>query len=237
MVYMGSKARITPWLLSLMKPYLEKAPVYYEPFVGGANMICQVPHPVRVGSDANKYLIALLNKVKEDVTVLPATIDEETYNRVKRCPGAFEPWYVGMVAFCATFRGLYWGGFARDEDGRRPSQLLNNLRQQAPLLRGIAFKVADYRRINLEKFPSGTLFYCDIPYKATAGYDQYFDHDAFYRWCGLVSSAGHTVLLSEFQAPSCFEELGSTQRTDTMSVNMFSSEALEVTERLFIYRG
>ena len=237
MVYQGSKAKLVDWLLPLMKPYLDKAPVYYEPFVGGANMICKVPHAVRIGSDSNKYLIALLKKVQEDVTVLPAEIDEDTYTRVKASPGVFEPWFVGMVAFCATFRGIYWGGFARDEGGKRPSQLLNNLRQQAPLLNGIEFRCADYRRIKYSKFSPGTLFYCDIPYKSTSGYDQYFDHDAFYRWCYGVHNAGHTILLSEFWAPSCFEELGNTKRIDTLCCSYEGDKPQEVTERLFVFRG
>ena len=237
MVYQGSKTKLIDFLLPLMKPYLEKAPVYYEAFTGGANLICRVPHPVRIGSDSNKYLIALLKKVQEDVTVLPATIDEETYIRVKAHPEVYEPWYVGMVAFCATFRGLYWGGYARDEGGNRPRQLLDNLRQQAPLLKGIEFRCADYRRVKYDKFPRGTLFYCDIPYKDTSGYSQHFDHDSFYRWCGGVHRFGHVILLSEFWAPSCFEELGNIKRLDFLSAQVPGDTVPEVTERLFIYRG
>ena len=236
MLYMGSKARLADWLIGLMKPYLEKAPVYCEPFVGGANLICRVPHPVRIGSDSNKYLIALLKKVQEDSTVLPATIDKETYENVRKNQGAFDPWYVGMVAFCGSQLCFFWGGYSYEDPKSNCFQRLNNLRKQAPLLKGIEFRCIDYRRIRVDKFPPGSLFYCDPPYKDTAGYKgQYFDHDAFYRWCGMVSGVGHIVLLSEFQAPPCFEELGSVQRSHPIDPMKF--EPTEVTERLFIYRG
>ena len=239
MVYQGSKAKLVPWLLPLLEPFLAKAPVYYEPFVGGANLICEIPHAVRVGSDANKYLIALLKKVAEDPTVLPRTIDEETYTRVRDHKGEYEPWQVGMVGFCATYRGLYWGGYARDEGGERPRQLLDNLRNQSARLRGIEFRWADYRRINVEAFPGGTLFMCDPPYRNTSGYgiNTGFDSDAFYRWCGRVHGAGHTVLLTEFWAPSVFEEISRRERHDFLSAQFQGDEVPMVTERLFIYRG
>ena len=236
MLYLGSKVRLVPWLLPLMEPYLKKAPVYYEPFVGGANLICKVPHPIRIGSDSNKYLIALLKKVQQDATVLPSTIDKETYENVRKNQASFDPWYVGMVGFCGSRLNHFWNGYSLEHPKSTIFQHLNSLRKQAPLLKGIEFRYLDYRKVPADKLPTGTLIYCDPPYKDTSGYKgQHFDHDAFYRWCGIAHGYGHTVLLSEFQAPSCFEELGSTVRRHPIDPMKF--EPTEVIERLFIYKG
>jgi site-specific DNA-adenine methylase len=220
-----------------MKPYLDSASFYYEPFMGGANLLCRVPHERRIGSDVNPYLVALLCKVRDDPSFLPDTISEEEYVRVSRDPGSYPDWHVGMVAFCATYRGLFWGGYARDEGGNRPRQLLNNLRSQAPLLKGVELRCSDFRRVNIKAFPKGGLFLADIPYKGTSGYRFRFDHDEFYRWCGYVHSLGHTVLLTEFWAPSVFTEIASVERADFLSAQFPGDVVPMVTERLFVYSG
>jgi site-specific DNA-adenine methylase len=225
------------WLVPLMKPFLDKASFYYEPFMGGLNLLCQVDHPVRIGSDINPYLVALFQKVQEDASCIPDTITEDEYKRVAANPAAFPKWLVGLVAFCATYRGLYWGGYARDPGGNRPRQLLNNLRSQAPLIRGIKLFCADYRRVRIEGLPEGGLILCDIPYRGTSGYGFHFDHDGFYRWCGKAAGMGHTVLLTEFWAPSVFECAGSFERYDFLHAQFEGDEVPKVVEKLFVYRG
>jgi site-specific DNA-adenine methylase len=220
-----------------MEPYLAKASFYYEPFMGGCNLLCHVPHECRIGSDVNPYLVALLSKVRDDPSCLPDSISEEEYVRVSRNRGSYPDWYVGMVAFCATYRGLFWGGYARDEGGARSRQLLDNLRKQAPLLKGVELRCVDFRRVNIKGFPKGGLILADIPYKGASGYKFRFDHDEFYRWCGYVHSLGHTVLLTEFWAPSVFREIAAVERLDSLSVQRPGDVAPVVTERLFIFCG
>jgi site-specific DNA-adenine methylase len=220
-----------------MRPYLDTASFYYEPFMGGCNLLCRVPHERRIGSDVNPYLVALLAKVRDDPSCLPETVSEEEYVKVLRNRSSYPAWYVGVVAFCATYRGLFFGGYARDDGGNRPRQLLENLRRQAPLLKGIEFRCTDYRRVNVRGFPKGGLILADIPYKGVSGYHFRFDHDEFYRWCGHVHSLGHTVLLTEFWAPSVFEEIASVERGDYLSAQFIGDVVPVVTERLFIYRG
>jgi site-specific DNA-adenine methylase len=220
-----------------MRPYMERASFYYEPFMGGSNLLCRVRHRWRIGSDVNPYLVALLMKVRSDPGCLPDMISEEEYIAVSRNRKAYPMWYVGMVAFCATYRGLYWGGYSRIDGGRCVRSQLNNLREQAPLLMGIELRCADYRLVKVENFPAGGLFLCDIPYRGVASYDYLFDPDEFYRWCGYVHSLGHTVLLTEFQAPSVFREIASRERLDTLSAYSPGDVMPVVTERLFEYVG
>ena len=205
MIYPGSSPDIIEWLLPLMKPYLDKASTYYEPFVGGGNTICKVPHPVRIGSDSNKYLIALLRQVQEDVTVIPATISEEMYQNVRQYASVYEPWLVGLVAFCASYEGIFWGKYTGEKS---TFELLDNLRKQAPLLKGVKFMCLDYTRINFSKMHGTTLFFCDFPC-----YDKgFFGFEPFFEWCKLAVHSGHMVLYLGNWAPSFFVELGSVQQ-------------------------
>ena len=53
----------------------------------------------------------------------------------------------------------------------------------------------DYRAVTI---PSGSVVYCDIPYKGTSGYIGGFDHEAFYEW---FSSLNVPAFCSEYDAP------------------------------------
>lgn len=52
MVYMGSKNRIAKELIPIIK--IQPNQWYVEPFVGGANMIDKIQHPLKLGADSNK---------------------------------------------------------------------------------------------------------------------------------------------------------------------------------------
>lgn len=83
MVYMGSKNRIAKDIIKIMEPYFNQNRMYYEPFVGGANMIDKIPKDKikgLVGNDANKYLIALLKKLQSDDEILFNFIEKSEYN-------------------------------------------------------------------------------------------------------------------------------------------------------------
>lgn len=62
MKYMGSKSRIAKDIVPIIQNYIDNtdtAETYWEPFVGGANIIDKIKCQYRIGSDLNKYLIAL----------------------------------------------------------------------------------------------------------------------------------------------------------------------------------
>lgn len=68
MKYMGSKSRIAKYIVPIIQSFIDKsgATEYYEPMVGGGNIIDKIKCSSRVGFDANKYLIALLSHVALD---------------------------------------------------------------------------------------------------------------------------------------------------------------------------
>ena len=68
MNYMGSKSKIAKYICPIIQDYIDRNGVtqYIEPFVGGANVIDKIRCKQKIGSDANKYLIALLSHVQRE---------------------------------------------------------------------------------------------------------------------------------------------------------------------------
>ena len=71
-------------------------------------------------------------------------------------------------------------------------------------MKEVKFFSKDYKDF---EFKESCLIYCDIPYKDTKQYatSKDFNHDNFFKWCREMSIQGHTVFVSEYQAPNDFE--------------------------------
>lgn len=85
MVYQGSKGQIKDWLVPKLQKIIDTFELtqYWEPFVGGANVITDVKCLHRLGTDKNRYLIALLEKARDDFDAIPTSIDFEIYDRAR----------------------------------------------------------------------------------------------------------------------------------------------------------
>lgn len=206
MRYMGSKNRLSKYLVPIIESYIdEKTEGYIEPFVGGANIIDKVNCDNKIGYDVHKELVALLNyiKVNDDI---PEIITEEEYKKVKNNRENYEDWYVGLVGFCASFGAKYFGGYARDSkndtSGKWSMGAIKNLKKQAINFKNITFECKDFRDIyNI----SGYVIYCDPPYRGTTKYKtETFPYEEFYKWCREMSK-NNIVLISEYWMPDDFE--------------------------------
>ena len=114
MKYIGSKNRLAKELTPIIQSYItDDTKGYLEPFVGGANMIDKISCNNKFGCDIHEELIELLKYIQNTNNVLPTTITEEEYNKVRLNKDKYEKWYVGFVGFCATFGAKYFGGYAR----------------------------------------------------------------------------------------------------------------------------
>lgn len=82
MKYMGSKNRIAKHILPIMLAERKPDQWWVEPFVGGANMIDKVDGK-RIGSDTNKYLIALLKEMQSNIPFNPPHIGEKEYKEIQ----------------------------------------------------------------------------------------------------------------------------------------------------------
>lgn len=109
---MGSKRRIVKYILPFILEGRTIDQQYIEPFVGGANCIENVKGDC-VGADANKYLIAALNFIKETPYKLPKNnklFTEEMYNHIKNNKNKYPDYLVGYVGFFLSFGSLWFSG-------------------------------------------------------------------------------------------------------------------------------
>ena len=242
MRYVGSKNRLAKELVPIIQSYItDETKGYLEPFVGGANMIDKIECNNKFGCDIHEELIELLKYVQDTNNILPKTITEEEYNKVRLNKDKYEKWYVGFVGFCATFGAKYFGGYARGfkNDKITPRDMavegIKNIEKQRKNLQNIKFKCCSYDEIN--KNIKDFVIYCDPPYKGTLKYTTDFDYDEFYKWCKEMSK-NNIVLISEYWMPEEFECIWEKKTTVRIDSNKKSKDKkMERTEKLFIYRG
>lgn len=239
MKYVGSKARLSNQLAPIIQSYIDgmgdRCNGYWEPFVGGANMIDKIKCEYKYGTDKNKYLIALLRHIQQTVDDLPNTITEDEYKTVNNNFNNYPDWYVGLVWFCSV-NCKWWGGYPRGfkADGVTPRDITNeairNIKKQAPTLEGISFARLNYANCSADGF----VIYCDPPYRDTTKYATGgFDYDKFYAWCKEMSKT-NIVLVSEYWMPEDgFECIWSGELKCTLDKNSRSNKI----EKLFLCKG
>lgn len=208
MRYFGGKYNISKWVVSVCERYRREGQPWVEPFVGGGNVIFRATGR-RIGSDINKYVIALLSAVRDGWDP-PSELTEDEYKFLKKKARSKEvvdfelAALIGFAGTCCSFAGRWFEGYARGGSGR--NYALEGRRQLLRVrdrLKGVEFKACCYRDLDI---PEKSLIYCDPPYKGTKGFgvDKSFDSQEFYEWCRAKAMEGHTVLISEYNAPEDF---------------------------------
>ena len=242
MVYLGSKNKLAKYIVPIIQKYIDDTNCkdYFEPFVGGANIIDKIKCENKYGNDINKYLIALLEQAQRDVTVFPDEISEEEYKRVRDNKNSYEDWYVGLVGFCSTFGGKFFNGYARSvkNDGKTIRNMSNerikNLINQSSNLKDICFFNESFLKSNNL---SGYVIYCDPPYKGTTKYaTSPFPHDDFYDWC-VKQSKNNIVLVNEYNMPDNFECIWRKETKANFDSNRQNGIDTTRIEKLFICKG
>lgn len=247
MKYMGSKSRIAKYIVPIIQKYIDDAgcKYYLEPFVGGANVIDKITCNTKIGSDKNKYLIALLQRVQANEPLYDA-VPKELYDAARTAfnnndDTKFSDWEIGNIGFLASYNGRWFdGGYAKSgyektKTGERfrnyYREAKDNLLKQAPNLKGIKFSCKDYRyynEVNLKDF----VIYVDPPYQNTKQYANAtsFNYEEFWQtirdW-----SKNNIVLISEQNAPEDFKCIWEQEVSRSIKANDKSRS----TEKLFIY--
>lgn len=239
MKYVGSKNRLAKDLAPIIQSYIDDNNIthYWEPFVGGGNMIDKIKCEYKFGSDIHPYLIALLKQAQVDTSIFPETISEEEYKAVRANPQNYPDWFVGLVGFCASYNGKWWGGYANGVKTKigtirnYTDESIKNLIKQAPNLKDIKFSCEDYSQCGAGL--KGYVIYCDIPYKNTTKYaTQDFDYEEFYEWCRHMSK-DNIVLISEYSMPNDFECIWNKELKCTLDKDSRSDRV----EKLFKWKG
>lgn len=138
---------------------------------------------------------------------------------------------IGWIGWMASYNGKFYdGGYSgHDVKGRDYiSEQIRNTEKQIPLLKGVEFTCMDYKDFESAE---PCLIYCDPPYKGTTKYStsKNFDHDHFWQWCRDQKAKGHTIFISEYDAPEDFKCIWEKQITNSLS----TKTTYKPTEKLF----
>lgn len=236
MKYMGSKNRISKFIIPIILKDRKDNQYYVEPFVGGCNMIDKVDGN-RIGSDKNKYLIEMWKGLQEN-RERPYQISRYLYSDARneynnKTNDSFDDFMIGWLGWMGSFNGRFFdGGYSGHEAGKTKrdyiSEQIRNTEKQIESIKGIEFRHGSYDELDI---PENSIIYCDIPYKDTKQYStsKDFDHDKFWDWCRDMSKNGHKVFISEYQAPDDFKCIWEKEVTNSMN----TSKTYKPTERLF----
>jgi DNA adenine methylase len=140
----------------------------------------------------------------------------------------YPDWYVGFVGFVCSFRGIFFCSYVRNDVLKKSGRVehyqkeqINNILKQSTKISDVIFKCSSYDALDI---PANSIIYCDPPYNGTTKYKDSFDSDAFWQWCRDKAKEGHTVYVSEYNAPEDFKciwekqinsNLGGTSKTAT----------------------
>jgi site-specific DNA-adenine methylase len=166
--------------------------------------------------------------------------------------GEMSPGMIGWIGFVGSFNGRFFdGGYSGTVGGRNYiKEAAKNIKKQIPLMKDVEFHNVGYDELNI---PPRSIIYCDPPYAGTkqysacgspyAGAKQYstcdppyavskgFDHVKFWQWCREKAREGHSVFISEYNAPDDFECVWQKNASSSLSTANVRS-----VEKLFIPR-
>lgn len=230
MKYQGSKRRIAKELLNIILKDRKENQFYVEPFMGGCNMICEVDGN-RIGNDFNEYIGAMWYEMVNKSWVPPTHVSELEFKDIKENKQNYPKHLVGFVGVALTFGSTWFGTYARNKRGTNYAmEGRKNLLTQIEKLKGTEFTSVSYEEMNI---PDNSIIYCDPPYQGVAGYKDKFNHDAFWDWCRNMHYKGHTVYISEYNAPNDFECIWSKELPTNLNAN-YNNKPIE---KLFIYKN
>jgi len=240
MVYMGSKNRIAKEILPIILKDRKPNQCYVETMVGGGNLIDKV-EGFRIGADLNPFVIEALKLIRDNPESLPDHVSEEYYQELKifkhlPLTGEYKKEALaGFVGFTHSFAGKWFRGFARDkkytkeENERNVSRRAkNNALAQTQGLQGALLINQGYQYLDI---PKNSIIYCDPPYEGTEPYKDGFNHAEFWGWVRTKSLEGHSVFVSEYNAPEDFICVWEKK----IASNLSAQGSIEATEKLFIF--
>ena len=234
MKYVGSKNRIAKDIVPIIQRCIDENNIteYYEPFVGGANVIDKIKCQNRIGNDSNKYLIAFWQEMQNGLDLKSIQMDIDTYKEIRANKDNYPNYLVAIAGILASYNAKWFGGYAKvhkvsDKCIRNYyRESVDNVIAQMPNLQDVQFVCGDYRSIT----PHNAVVYCDPPYANTIGYKDSIDYDEYWNWARELSK-DNIVLCSEYNAPSDFECIWEGQVTTTLD----NASRVKATEKLFTY--
>lgn len=235
MVYMGSKTKYAIDIVKILQNIINTNNIisYYEPFVGGANIIDKIQCDNKTGSDKNKILIALYQQAQSDFSKIPANCTKEEFNRGRdiyrdRLESDIPDYILGAWAFFHSFAAKgFCGSYAEAGRGRDVyKERYNNFKKQLPFLKNINFIHSEYQDLDIL---DNSLVYCDPPYEGTTLYgyawERKFNWKDYWNWVRELSKRCY-VVCSEQKVPDDFKIIWNGTGFRTVSSN--NQKAIEI---------
>jgi len=223
MKYMGSKRRIAKHILPIILDGRKRGQAYVEPFVGGCNMIDKVDG-WRIGADSHYYLIKLWRAVQNG-WIPKDNYTEAQYNMIKRNPQAYPEHIVGYFGFALSFGARWLGTWRKDKNNDCVGEAYRSAIKQFKKLKGVEFYNCPFDALII---PNKALVYCDPPYRGTYKYNgTKYDSNRFWSWCRRLVNQGHTVFVSEYEAPSDFKCVWSQEINAGFNQKKYFKKAVE----------
>jgi DNA adenine methylase len=239
MKYMGSKNRIVKDILPIILENRKPNQMFIDLFCGGCSIIENIDGN-RIANDKNKYLIAMWKGLQEN-RERPIIISKELYSKARteynnNTNIEFDDFMIGWIGWMGSYNGRFFdGGYSGHDSGDKHrdyiSEQIRNTEKQIDKLKDVRFYSKDYSDF---KYKEPCIIYCDIPYKDTKQYitSKDFNHTDFFQWCRVMSERGHSIFISEYQAPSDFECIWEKEITNSMN----TTKTYKPIERLFRYK-
>lgn len=222
MHYLGSKARHAKEITAITLAGRRADQIYVEPFVGGGNVIVNVPQGAgRIANDKNFAMVSLLDQLGNHGWLPPETMTKAEWRKVmkdKDQTASLSPEGQALFAFAATgptFGSMWAGQWAKDYpgmEGTRYRQAREAAIRDVPGLTGIEFHHGSFADLVI---PDRALVYCDPPYFGTTGYagatvqilegesnsKNSWKASVFWRWADALVDRGCSVFVSEYRGP------------------------------------
>ena len=228
MKYMGSKARFSKEILPIILKDRTADQWYVEPFAGGMNAICEVDGN-RLANDKNLHLIAMWIGLLEN-RERPNDIPKDLYDRARMEYNngtniEFDDFIIGWIGWMGSANGRFFdGGYSGKSNTKIGTvrdyikEAINNIEKQIPKMGGVVFRNDDFLELDI---PPKSIVYCDIPYFGTKQYatSKGFDYEDFWTWARSIGKQGHTVFVSEYNAPTDFECVWQKEAKSSLSAN------------------
>jgi len=210
--YLGGKSRTARQIAGYLNMIRKPGQPYWEPFVGAGWILERIRGTgPNYASDANPFLIAMWRALQAGWEP-PGEVSEGEYQAIKAAHDSYPPELVAFVGFGCSFGGKWFAGYARSEKGngspgKYAGQSRRSMLHKIARIPDASFYVADF--LTCGPPAPRCLIYCDPPYEGQTDYGAVpdFDSRTFWRRVGDLTNAGHTVFVSEYDAPADFAEV------------------------------
>ncbi len=244
---MGSKARLVKDILPIILRDRVDGQCFVDLFAGGMNVVCEVSGN-RIANDKNYHLIemwrGLVNGVK-----YPIDISRNLYNFARDVYNNRETGFeyqinmtddlIGWIGFMGSANGRFFdGGYSGKSITKNGSirdyisESIRNIEPQIDKMKEVELVFGGYGDV---KIPSNSILYIDPPYKGTKAYStsKDFNYEEMFDWLRLQKRNGHTVFLSEYNAPSDFICVWQKEFKSSLSANGLVGGNKNSLEKLF----